>query len=307
MDEFRRLVSEMEDEERASLSQQLKVKEGKVRNTTYLIILGSLLAFALVSFASVIIHRDITERKRAEKALAERAAELVRSNAELEQFAYVASHDLQEPLRMVAIYAQLLAKRYRGKLDADADEFIGYVVDGVHQMYQLINGLLAYSQVGSQADAFQSTDCNAAIGSALAKLQGTIKDNAAVITHGPLPTVMADALQLEMLFQNLISNGIKFHGEQPPQIHVSVDQKGDEWVFSVRDNGIGIDPQYADRIFTIFERLHATKDYPGTGIGLAICKKIVERHGGRIWVESHLGTGATFYFTLPKTARFVAA
>jgi light-regulated signal transduction histidine kinase (bacteriophytochrome) len=297
----------MEDEERASMSQQLKAQEGKVRNTTYLIILGSLLAFALVSFASFIIHRDITERKRAEKALAERAAELARSNAELEQFAYVASHDLQEPLRMVASYAQLLAKRYRGKLDADADEFIGYVVDGVHQMYQLINGLLAYSQVGSRVNAFQPTDCNAVLGSALAKLQGTIKDKGALITHDPLPTIMADPLQLELLFQNLIGNGIKFHGEQPPQIHVSVDQRADECVFSVRDNGIGIDPQYADRIFTIFERLHSTKDYPGTGIGLAICKKIVDRHGGRIWVESQLGTGATFHFTFPKTARFETA
>jgi signal transduction histidine kinase len=307
MDEIRSVLSEMEDEEKASVTQQLKLEEGKVKNTTYLIILGSLLAFALVSFASFIIHRDVTERKRAERALADRAADLARSNAELEQFANVASHDLQEPLRMVASYAQMLAKRYQGKLDADADEFIGYVVDGVHQMYQLINGLLAYSQVGSQLKAFQPTDCNAVIGGALVNLRGTIKDNAALITHDSLPTVMADALQLELLFQNLIGNAIKFHGKQPPQIKVSVDQKENEWLFSVRDNGIGIDSQYADRIFTIFERLHTTKDYPGTGIGLAICKKIVERHGGRIWVESQPGTGSTFYFTFPKMARFAAA
>jgi signal transduction histidine kinase len=307
MDEIRSLVSEMEDEERGFLSQQLRVEEGKVQNTTYLIILGSLLAFALVSFATFIIHRDITERKRAERALAERAADLARSNAELEQFAYVASHDLQEPLRIVASYTQLLAKRYRGKLDASADEFIGFAVDGVHRMHQLINGLLAYSRVGSQVTAFKPIDCGAVFGNALANLQDTIKESGAVITHDPLPTVMADALQLEQVFRNLVGNAIKFHGEQPPQIHVSVEQRGDEWLFSVRDNGIGIDSQYADRIFTIFERLHATKDYPGTGIGLAICKKVVERHGGRIWVESQAGTGATFYFTIPKIARFAAA
>jgi light-regulated signal transduction histidine kinase (bacteriophytochrome) len=203
----------------------------------------------------------------------------------------------------VASYTQLLAKRYRGKLDADADEFIGYAVDGVHRMHQLINGLLAYSRVGSQVKAFKPTDCGAVFGNALANLQDTIKESGAVITHDPLPTVMADALQLEQVFRNLVGNAIKFHGEQPPQIHVSVDQRGEEWLFSVRDNGIGIDSQYADRIFTIFERLHATKDYPGTGIGLAICKKVVERHGGRIWVESQAGTGATFYFTIPKIAR----
>ena len=242
---------------------------------------------------------DITERKRAEEKLKLTLDDLGRSNEELEQFAYVASHDLQEPLRMVSSYTQLLARRYQGQLDAKANEFIAYAVDGANRMQGLINDLLAYSRVGTRGKAIEPTDCTAVLDQALANLKAAIEKSGAVVTHDPLPTVMADNLQLIQLLQNLIGNAIKFHVEKPPCIHVSAEQKGNEWVFSVRDNGIGIDPQYAERIFIIFQRLHTREEYPGTGIGLAICKKIVERGGGRIWVESELGKGSTFYFTIP--------
>jgi light-regulated signal transduction histidine kinase (bacteriophytochrome) len=249
--------------------------------------------------AVLAVIQDITERKRAEEKLKLTLADLERSNKELEQFAYVASHDLQEPLRMVSSYTQLLARRYQGQLDAAANEFIAYAVDGANRMQRLINDLLAYSRVGTRGKAIEPTDCAAVLDQALANLKAAIEKSGAVVTHDPLPTVMADDLQLVQLLQNLIGNAIKFHVEKPPCIHVSAEQKGNEWVFSVRDNGIGIDPQYAERIFVIFQRLHTREEYPGTGIGLAICKKIVERRGGRIWVESQPGIGSTFCFTIP--------
>jgi PAS domain S-box-containing protein len=227
---------------------------------------------------------DVTERKEAER-LKRTLAELDRSNKELEQFAYVASHDLQEPLRMVSSYVQLLARRYRGKLDADADEFIQYAVDGVTSMQNLINALLAYSRVSTRGQDFVPTDCQAVFDRAVAHLQAAIEESGAVVTHGPLPTVIADATQLEQLFQNLIGNAIKFRSDKQPEVNVRAERKDYEWLFSVHDNGIGINPDYHQRIFGIFERLHGT-EYPGTGIGLAICKKIALRHGGRIWVDS---------------------
>ena len=243
--------------------------------------------------------RDITESKRAEEKLRLTLRDLARSNKDLEQFAYVASHDLQEPLRMVSSYTQLLARRYQGQLDATADKYIHYAVDGAGRMQSLIEDLLAYSRVGTRAQGFAPADCTAVLGQALANLKAAIEQSGAVVTHDALPVVVHDQSLLVQLFQNLIGNAIKFHVAAPPRVHVSAEQKGGEWVVAVRDNGIGIDPQYAERIFTIFRRLHTNEEYAGTGIGLAICKKIVERRGGRIWVESQPGTGSTFYFTVP--------
>ncbi len=247
-----------------------------------------------------LIVRDITERKQAEEKLMKTMVELKRTNTDLEQFIKVAYHDLQEPLRMVSSYVQLLERRYKGKLDRDADDFIRYAVEGVNRMHSLINDLLTYSNVDTCGKPFKPVDCTEVLNHAVGSLQKAIERSRAVITHDPLPTIIADDLQFVKLSQNLLSNAIKFHGEEPPRIHVSAEQKKNEWLFSVHDNGIGIDPEFTDRIFTIFQRLHGMSEYPGTGIGLAICKKIVERHGGRIWVESEPGKGSTFYFTIPK-------
>jgi PAS domain S-box-containing protein len=244
--------------------------------------------------------QDITDRKRAEADVGEKTKELARSNQELEQFAYVASHDLQEPLRMVTSYLQLLEGRYKGKLDKDANEFIDFAVDGATRMHTLINDLLTYSRVGTRGKSLASTDSEKILYFSLNNLKMAVEESGAKVTHDSLPTVMADSSQLEHLFQNLIGNAIKFRGEEVPRVHISASPNGNRWIFAVRDNGIGIDPEFKERIFAIFQRLHGKDKYPGTGIGLAICKKIVERHGGNIWVESQLGKGATFYFTLPK-------
>jgi signal transduction histidine kinase len=263
--------------------------------------IGLLVTVPLTGFgiwASWKLGREHRNLMAARQDLEHSVTELGRSNAELQQFAYVASHDLQEPLRMVSSYTQLLAKRYRGRLDADADDFIGFAVDGAARMQKLIQDLLAYSRVSTRGLERQSVSMDTVLGYATDMLQLTIKDTDAVVTHDSLPSIKADERQMTQLFQNLISNAIKFRGRQPPRIHISAKRLDGEWLFSVHDNGIGIDIQYADRIFVIFQRLHNREEYPGTGIGLAICKKIVERHGGRIWMESQAGKGSTFFFTV---------
>jgi light-regulated signal transduction histidine kinase (bacteriophytochrome) len=247
--------------------------------------------------ANIHLAVELDERRRAEQQLTRYAGDLARSNAELEQFAYVASHDLQEPLRMVASFTQLLGKRYRGQLDQDAHEFIDYAVDGAHRMQRLINDLLAYSRVGTRRISFEPIDCNVILRQARDNLGKALEESGAIIFQDSLPEVRGDEVQLIQLFQNLMANAIKFRGPEPPQIHVSAKHQSQEWVFAIRDNGIGIAPEHQERIFSIFQRLHHRSEYPGTGIGLAICHKIVERHGGRIWVESR--EGSTFYFTLP--------
>ncbi len=246
------------------------------------------------------IINDITDRKQMESRLESTIEELQRSNRDLEQFAYVASHDLQEPLRMISSYTQLLAQRYEDKLDEKANLYIHYAVDGAVRMQLLINDLLAYSRIGSWKNPLETVDSHGLLGKAINNMKIKIRETKAIITNDRLPEIRADASQLVQLFQNLISNALKFHGELSPQVHVSAADNGQEWLFSVKDNGIGIDPQFSDKLFVIFQRLHTREEYPGSGIGLAICKKIVERHGGRIWFESEPGKGATFYFTIQK-------
>jgi PAS domain S-box-containing protein len=244
--------------------------------------------------------RDITNRKKAEANLLNKVEELNRSNEELEQFANIASHDLQEPLRMVASYTQLLSKRYKGKLDADADEFISFAVDGATRMQRLIQDLLEYSRVGTKGKELVDTSSEESLGQALINLSGAIEESGAQVTHDPLPNVLADETQLIQLFQNLIGNGIKYQKPgEIPRVHISaVKRDAAKWTFSVKDNGLGIDSQYFEKIFGMFQRLHKREEFAGTGIGLAICKKIAERHGGAISVESLVGTGSTFHFVL---------
>ena len=249
-----------------------------------------------------VVYHDVTRRKRAEEALEQRARELARKNAELEQFAYVAAHDLQEPLRMIASYTQLLARRYRGQLDSDADEFIAFAVDGVTRMQGLIGDLLEFSRIGTQGRAFSRVDSGAALSDALDNLHTAIMESGARVTHGELPDVLGDEAELMQLFQNLVSNALKFRGERAPEVHISAEPKGSAWQFCVRDRGIGIAPELWGRIFVIFQRLHGRGEYKGNGIGLAICKKIVERHGGQIWVESEPGQGSSFFFTIAAPA-----
>ncbi len=257
-------------------------------------------------FLVTAVIRDVSERTQTERQLrqtadllARQTTELARSNEELERFAYIASHDLQEPLRMVASYTQLLARRYRGKLDADADEFIGYAVNGATRMQQLIRDLLEYSRVGTRGSAFAAVDCDEIIAGVIDDLAAAIGETGATVVAGELPTVHADRSQLRQLFQNLIENALKYRSELTPMVRIAANREGNLWHFTVRDNGIGIAPDYAERIFVIFQRLHTQAEYPGTGIGLAVCKRIVERHGGRIWVEAQVGHGSIFHFTLP--------
>jgi signal transduction histidine kinase len=244
-------------------------------------------------------RRLLRLRRQAEEDLARKVKELARSNAELEQFAYIASHDLQEPLRMVATYTQLLAERYRGRLDENADKFIGYACEGALRMQTLVQDLLAFSRVGRNCDTCAHVDCKAAMAEVLLNLGPAIQESGAVVTHGALPAVWADRSQVTQIFQNLIGNAIKFRGKEAPAISVQAEKAGQRWVFSVSDNGIGIAPEYAENIFVVFQRLHTRTEYPGNGIGLAICKKIIERCGGKTWVEAQAGHGSIFKFTLP--------
>ena len=244
-------------------------------------------------------NRDVTKRKRAEDGLKKISDELVRSNADLQQFAYAASHDLQEPLRVIEGFIKLLAKRYEKKLDAKAEEFIGFAIEGVKGMRALIKDLLDYSRVGTRDINLRPTDFSEAVDRAVFNLKEAVEESGAVITHDPLPTIRADIMQMSRLFQNLIGNAIKFRGKKTPDIHISAERNENGWTFSVRDNGIGIDTENAERIFAVFQRLHTREEYPGTGIGLAVCKRIVERHGGKIWVKSKEGKGSTFCFTIP--------
>jgi signal transduction histidine kinase len=241
---------------------------------------------------NVDLLHEVRERQAAEEKLA-------RSNRELEHFAYIASHDLQEPLRMIGSFLQLLSLEYEDKLDADGKEYIHFAVDGARRMQELISDLLTYSRVDMKGKPFLPTDMEAVLDAVLGDLRHAIEESGAVVTRDPLPTLRADALQMMQLFQNLIKNAIKFRGQAPPAVHVGGTQEADGWTFSVRDNGIGIEPRYWEKIFVIFQRLHTRDEYPGTGIGLAVCQRIVERHGGRIWLESQAGAGTTFFFTLP--------
>ncbi len=245
--------------------------------------------------------RDVTEINKAQEKQRMLIAELGRSNTELEQFAYVASHDLQEPLRMISSYTQLLARRYEGKLDSDANEFIGFAVDGAVRMQALINSLLTYSRVGRRGNPFSNVDSHVVVAEAIVNLKAAVEESGALIVTDDLPVVYGDEMQLVQLFQNLMGNSIKFRSDESPRVRISAKEEGSQWLFSVSDNGIGIDPQYHERVFVIFQRLHPREKYAGTGMGLAICKKIVERHGGKIWFESAPGKGSTFFFTIPKS------
>jgi len=248
--------------------------------------------------------RDITARRTAEARLLQNVRELHRSNEELAQFAYIASHDLQEPLRMVASYTELLSRRYKGKLDAEADDFIAFAVDGASRMQRLIQDLLSYSRVeGKGRDPLEASSEDA-LHQALDNLGGAVEESGAVMTHDPLPTVLADKVQLIQVFQNLVGNAIKYRRAEVPRVHISAAKDGEKnWVFSVQDNGLGIDSEYFERIFGLFQRLHKRDELAGTGIGLAICKKIVEQHGGSMWVKSQPGEGSTFCFVLEGSGR----
>jgi light-regulated signal transduction histidine kinase (bacteriophytochrome) len=254
----------------------------------------------------VALQADITERKHTEEALERLTAmlmdqtdELRRSNEELQQFAYIASHDLQEPVRMVKNFTELLERRYGDRLDDSGREFIGFAIDGARRMQRLIQDLLEYSRVGTHGREPSPIATQEVLMGVLANLKIAIDESAAAITHGPLPEVMADESQILQLLQNLVANAIKFRGPSAPQVHIEAGRQGDHWLFAVRDNGIGIDPAQYGRVFQVFQRLHSRDEYPGSGIGLAVCKRIVQRHGGQIWVESQPGAGSTFYFTLP--------
>jgi signal transduction histidine kinase len=245
------------------------------------------------------LQDSLAELKHTREELEQKSQDLVRSNIDLQQFAYTASHDLQAPLRGVEGFVNLFSRRYKGKLDTKADEFIEFIIDGVKRMQGLIKDLLEYSQIGAKEIHWKPMESELAVTQALANLKTAIEESSAIVTYETLPRIIGDSSQMSSLFQNLIGNAIKYRKEEPPKIHISAERKGDKWLFSVNDNGIGIDLNNSARIFVVFQRLHTREEYEGTGIGLAICKRIVERHKGDIWIESEIGKGSTFYFTIP--------
>jgi len=322
MDKIRATVASMKGEEERLLAQRSAELKGSSQKTRVVLVLGEMLGLAFLGVAGVITQKEMVQRHRAEEdvrklnadlerkvaerttELAERARDLERSNMELQQFAYVASHDLQEPLRTIASFTQLLAKRYGDKLDDKAREFIGFAVDGSKRMQTLINDLLSFSRVGTQGKELAPVQCDAILDTVLRSLKRAVEESGAVITRDRLPVVLADEMQLGQLLQNLVGNSIKFRGDKAPRIHVGAERNGEGWKMWVRDNGIGIAPEHNERIFVIFQRLHTKTQYAGTGIGLAVCKKIAERHGGRIWIEPTPGGGSTFYFTMTDGESF---
>jgi PAS domain S-box-containing protein len=304
---------ECADEARAMVEETVSVRKAVRLDTVRLRKNGTLVDVSvtvtpIVDAAGEVIEvaaiaRDMTERKRTENSLVERSRQLERSNQELEQYAYVASHDLQEPLRKMASFCQLLARRYQGQLDKQADQYIAYVVDGARRMQEMINDLLTFSRVGRPLAVTAEVDCNQVVERARTDLATAIEESgASIMVTGTLPTVRGEWARLVQLFENLIGNGIKFHGKEPPRVDISAVPEGTGWRFAVADNGIGIEPQYADRIFALFQRLHSRAEYPGTGIGLAVCKKIVESYGGTLGFDSRPDEGTTFYWTMPKEA-----
>jgi signal transduction histidine kinase len=312
MDQIRLAIAVMKTEEDRLLVLRLAELKASSRRTRLVIIVGEALGFFFLLVAGDQVQKEMNKLAQAEAEvrtfnaelaertveLAERAKELERSNMELQQFAYVASHDLQEPLRTISSFTQLLSKRYHDKLDEKAQEFIGFAVEGCQRMYALINDLLTFSRVGSQGQPLVPLACDAVLDRVLKSLAIAIEDSRAVITREPLPVVLADEMQLSQMFQNLVGNAIKFGGESVPRIHITCERNGKVWKIGVCDHGIGIAAEHKERIFVIFQRLHTKTAYAGTGIGLAICKKIAERHGGRIWVEPTEGGGSTFFFTM---------
>ena len=260
----------------------------------------------LTNIFSSVKDGDITDRKKAEEEVTNVLEEIKRSNSELEQFAYIASHDLQEPLRMISGFANLLEKRYKDSLDKDAKDFIDFIIDGTTRMHDLINDLLTFSRIGTQGKVFKPTDMNVVLEATLNNVRISAIETNAIITCDPLPVVIADESQMAQILQNLISNAIKFHGAVHPKIHISGETKKNEWIFTITDNGIGIDSKDFERIFVIFQRLHKKGEYSGTGIGLTVCKKIIQRHGGKIWVESELKKGSIFHFSIPRNQNGVS-
>ena len=269
-------------------------------------VLGSAVIHRFHRREVALVENQLREIQAVEQVLEQRTQELERSNKDLVQFAYVASHDLRAPVRAIKSFSQILEKDYREKLDEEANECLDFIVTGAGRLETLINDLLAYSRVDTQGKAFVPVDTSEVLDQVVGDLRLDIEESQAEITRDALPVVVADASQMTQLFQNLISNAIKFQGQEPPKVHVAARKEDDGWIFSVKDNGIGIEAQHTERIFAMFQRLHTQDEYPGTGMGSAICKKIVERHGGNIWVQSEVGMGSTFYFSIPSQGENVA-